>query len=312
MKKLFFILLLLTSTCAFAQDKIITRNSSVIEAKVIEIGSDVIKYKRFSNQNGPLYSIPKKDVYTIWYENGEEEKIDNPTPTTQEPQETVEEHRLNAGTQIPIQNINYVRASDLKVGQSVNFRTARDIKVDGIDFLPYGTNIKGVVYEAKKSSGFGTKGRLGIRIDKIELPNGLTIPLINGDVYVTGKNRTPLSVILFLFVTWPACFICGSKAELPAGYEIVANVAENVTFKNVNGDYYPTIKPTPLPLNSTNTDQQGVSLPRRGTIVKTNSTIIDAIIESVNNNQINYKKASKPNGTIYTISKTKVSRIDYK
>jgi hypothetical protein len=62
------------------------------------------------------------------------------------------------------------------------------------------------------------------------MPNGEVIPLTNGDVYVTGTNRTPLSVISFLFV-WPCCFICGSKAEIPSGYEIQANVASNTILK---------------------------------------------------------------------------------
>ena len=57
------------------------------------------------------------------------------------------------------------------------------------------------------------------------------IPLTNGDVYVTGKNRTALSVVLFALVVWPACFICGSKAEIPAGYEVQANVASNTMVK---------------------------------------------------------------------------------
>ena len=52
----------------------------------------------------------------------------------------------------------------------------------------------------------------------------------NGDVYVTGKNRTPTAVIAFLFV-WPCCFICGSKAEIPSGYEIQAAIAANTLIK---------------------------------------------------------------------------------
>ena len=61
------------------------------------------------------------------------------------------------------------------------------------------------------------------------MPNGTVIPLQNGMVQIQGKNRTALSVgLCFLFV-WPACFICGSKAEMQAGYEIQTNVATNTT-----------------------------------------------------------------------------------
>lgn len=63
------------------------------------------------------------------------------------------------------------------------------------------------------------------------MPDGEIIPLINGNAYVTGQNRTTLSVVLFALAILPACFICGSKAEIPAGYEIQANVASNTMVK---------------------------------------------------------------------------------
>lgn len=138
---------------------------------------------------------------------------------------------VKAGTLVPLQIVNPTKAADVKVGQKVAFRVSRDINVDGVAAIPYGTTVNGTVYEAKKSSWWGTKGRLGIKINEIITPNGEMIPLTNGDVYVTGKNRTTLSVLLFAFVVWPACFICGSKAEIPAGYEVQANVASNTLVK---------------------------------------------------------------------------------
>ena len=138
---------------------------------------------------------------------------------------------VKAGTMVPLQITNAAKAADVSVGQKVAFRVSRDINVDGVTAIPYGTIANGTVYEAKKSSWWGTKGRLGIKITEMFGPNGEMIPLANGDVYVTGKNRTTLSVLLFCFVTIPACFICGSKAEIPNGYEVQANVAANTLVK---------------------------------------------------------------------------------
>jgi hypothetical protein len=138
---------------------------------------------------------------------------------------------VKAGTLVPLQVVNYTKAADVNVGQKVLFRVSRDINIDGVTAIPYGTTVNGTVYEAKKSSWWGTKGRLGIKVTEMYAPNGEMIPLQNGDLYVTGKNRTALSVLLFCFVTMPACFICGSKAEVPAGYEIQANVAANTVIK---------------------------------------------------------------------------------
>lgn len=138
---------------------------------------------------------------------------------------------VKAGTLVPLQITNPTKAADVKEGQKVAFRVSRDINVDGVTAIPYRTTVNGTVYEAKKSSWWGTKGRLGIRINELITPNGDVVPLTNGDVYVTGKNRTALSVILFCFVTMPACFICGSKAEIPYGYEVQTNVAANTPVK---------------------------------------------------------------------------------
>ena len=95
---------------------------------------------------------------------------------------------VKAGTLVPLQIVNPTQASDVKKGQKVASRVSRDINVDGVTAIPYGTLVNGTVYEAKKSSWWGTKGRLGIKISEIFTPEGETIPLTNGDVYVTGKS----------------------------------------------------------------------------------------------------------------------------
>jgi len=67
------------STGGFSQD-IITKNDSVkIEAKIIEVGLNAIKYKKFSNQDGPVYVISKSDIHDILYKNGEQD-IFNESP----------------------------------------------------------------------------------------------------------------------------------------------------------------------------------------------------------------------------------------
>ncbi len=58
---------------SFAQDKIYKTDKSIIDAKVLEISTTEIKYKKFSNQSGPSYIVPVKDVSMIVYENGEKE-----------------------------------------------------------------------------------------------------------------------------------------------------------------------------------------------------------------------------------------------
>ena len=52
-----------------AQD-IIRTKTDTIQAKVLEIGIDEIKYKDYNYQNGPVIVISKNDVREIIYENG--------------------------------------------------------------------------------------------------------------------------------------------------------------------------------------------------------------------------------------------------
>ena len=133
---------------------------------------------------------------------------------------------VKAGTIIPLQSNYQVKAADVEEGQTVDFSVIQDVNVDGVCAIPRGTIVKGKVTEAKKSSLAGTKGRLTISINNLFLPNGEPLYFSNTDVRISGKNRTPLAVVLGLFV-WPCIFIPGSKAVMPAGYEVQATVASN-------------------------------------------------------------------------------------
>lgn len=70
---------------------------------------------------------------------------------------------VKAGTIVPLQIVNPTKAADVQKGKKVAFRVSRDINIDGVTAIPYGTLVNGSVYEAKKSSWWGTKGRLGIK-----------------------------------------------------------------------------------------------------------------------------------------------------
>lgn len=62
------ILLLFAALCgaltAAAQDLIVKTDATKIEAKVIEITPEAVRYKRFSNPDGPTYVLPSRR-YTI-------------------------------------------------------------------------------------------------------------------------------------------------------------------------------------------------------------------------------------------------------
>lgn len=64
---LFFLVFCFTNTFS---DVIITLDNKKIECKVLEVNIDYIKYKRSDNIEGPIYTILKKELKSITYDNG--------------------------------------------------------------------------------------------------------------------------------------------------------------------------------------------------------------------------------------------------
>lgn len=67
----------MTSSYTFAQDLIVKKDGSVIQAKVTKVGTSEVEYKKWSNPDGPQYSITIADILAINYKNGDKETFDN-------------------------------------------------------------------------------------------------------------------------------------------------------------------------------------------------------------------------------------------
>lgn len=82
MKKIILSLLSVVSLSAFAQDVIICRNGDEITSKVLKVSQTEIEYKKWSNQDGPSYTLDKSEVFMIKYKNGEKD-VFKEEPATQ-------------------------------------------------------------------------------------------------------------------------------------------------------------------------------------------------------------------------------------
>lgn len=76
-KLIAFAAMSMAGSSASAQDLIVKKDGSVIQAKVTKIGTSEVEYKKWSNQDGPQYSIAVADILAINYQNGEKETFDN-------------------------------------------------------------------------------------------------------------------------------------------------------------------------------------------------------------------------------------------
>ena len=106
---------LTSSVIMYAQDIIIMKNGSDIQAVVQEIGIDEVKYKRFDNQNGPNYTLKKSEIFMIRYVNGSKDVFNEiATPTNTELQQTqatnnqrVNPYNSNPNSQQQLPRLNY-------------------------------------------------------------------------------------------------------------------------------------------------------------------------------------------------------------
>ena len=72
MKKIItsFIATFLIANLLFSQDVLTKKTGDDIKAKVLEVTTTEVKYKKFDNLNGPIFSILKSELLLIRYENG--------------------------------------------------------------------------------------------------------------------------------------------------------------------------------------------------------------------------------------------------
>lgn len=124
------ILLLLAAFCgvlaATAQDLIVKTDATKVEAKVTEITPDAVRYKRFSNPDGPTYVVPVADISYIQYANGEKEvfKASETIPATPlTPAVPVEPAAVAPATAAPaaasVAPVQYV-AKEYEIGELYN------------------------------------------------------------------------------------------------------------------------------------------------------------------------------------------------
>ncbi len=92
------------SLSTMAQDYIIKQDGDEIQCKLIEVGTDVIKFKKWSNLNGPTFVEERGDIFMIKYENGEKD-VFGVRPAT------VSAQQINPSSVVTISNLTYDKES---------------------------------------------------------------------------------------------------------------------------------------------------------------------------------------------------------
>ncbi len=72
--------LLINGLC-FGQDILTYKNGTEVKVRVTEVTSSEVKFKKYDNLDGPLYTILKSDLFMIKYENGAKDVFSEQTKT---------------------------------------------------------------------------------------------------------------------------------------------------------------------------------------------------------------------------------------
>lgn len=78
LRNILFFGLLLISCQLFAQDKIVKKGGEILEVTILEISPNEIKYRLFSDPQGPIFIMDKDRIAEVIYKNGRVEKYEKP------------------------------------------------------------------------------------------------------------------------------------------------------------------------------------------------------------------------------------------
>ncbi|MBQ1276770.1 MAG: hypothetical protein IIY15_06165 [Flavobacteriales bacterium] len=160
MKRLLFTAILaLSFTTIYAQDIIVKKDGSTIMSKVLEVQTDIIKYKKWSNQSGPTYSIKITDIFSINYQNGEKDVFNSPasTPaqTTEKTAETPQEAKPTATPAEEWSEESKARNAELIASYNKDYTINEKYIGDRKKDSKFGVRIYGVSEDSKMSfNGF--------------------------------------------------------------------------------------------------------------------------------------------------------------
>lgn len=94
---------LITTSIAKAQDVIVKKDNSTILSKVTRISEAEIEYKKWSNLDGPTYTLNIAEIASINYQNGEIEYFSNKpeSPTNNQVTTNQQSENINQKTDVP-------------------------------------------------------------------------------------------------------------------------------------------------------------------------------------------------------------------
>jgi len=98
---------------------------------------------------------------------------------------------LHDGTAIPLRAADSISSADAKVGDPVDFVVVQDVVLDGFPVIPQGTIAHGTISDVKRKRRMARGGKLGVKMEFIELSSGEKIP-VRADTRVNGGGQSKM------------------------------------------------------------------------------------------------------------------------
>lgn len=135
---------------------------------------------------------------------------------------------LKAGTPITLAVTEEVNSSTHKEGDVFKLTVLNDVSVGQTVVIPRGTPASAEITWRTGKGAFGKSGKMEFALTSIDL-NGKAIP-VSGSFRQEGEGNTVATGVGVLAVGLFAGFITGKRARLPAGRELMSQLAQDTPF----------------------------------------------------------------------------------
>src|SRR5215831_4058187 len=173
--------------CLLSQDVIVLKSGGELKAKVLEVLPDMVKYKKWDNQDGPSYSESKTNIVMIKYQNGTKD-VFNGENTVSGGSSTIQSAELK---QILMSPINGNTATDFLAGTATFYNGKKAGTTQVSNFIVIFTNSPGEFeYQSNLISHVENSIWHSIKLDSINANELKQDSLFIVELIFTPKFRT--------------------------------------------------------------------------------------------------------------------------
>lgn len=198
------------------------KDATEIQAKVLKITDTEIEYQRWDNPDGPIYTIPAEDVFTITYQNGSKEVISHFDSSRRS---AADKQRFG---KLPRYQGEFAFAYGLAVSEGMGdlvprivFETVHGVRINPYLFAGVGLGINYFYKDLYFFDGW----------DIYELGNsGTVLP-----VFANVKGYLPVSRKVALNLSWDLGAAIGIGGYFNEGTEFYTSIGPGVTFGRQSG-----------------------------------------------------------------------------